>query len=167
MHCVQNTCRASPMKAGDSGPEAGTSHSSQRPDQLGTWTGVPDWRPGGVGPSLLLLGTMSLEHSALVYRAHSRRTCAYLREKPAAETTSLPTHGVDICVQELLRANLGSPESGGTRGHYFPALRMASNADTAQDSTQNQGSCSNLPSWGRPPKGRGVQNSEVCAVPLT
>ena len=59
--------------------------------ELGSLTGARE----GVGPSLLLLGTVSLEHSALV----SEHTLKDLRI-PAGEAGGrlprLPTQGVDI-----------------------------------------------------------------------
>ena len=115
--------------------------------------GQNGWEPGlgsltgaraGVGPSLLLLGTMSLEHSALVSE-HVLEGPAQICGRSWRETRGcLHTAWLSAC--RTCCGSLGAPENGGTRGHYFPALRVASSADTVQDSTRNQGSCSDLPS---------------------
>lgn len=93
--------RPVPWLQEDSGP------GKRAPRSLKGQTG---WEPGlgsltgareGVGPSLLLLGTVSLEHSALVSE-HILEGPVHTCGRSHWETPGLPTHGVDICVQELL-----------------------------------------------------------------
>ena len=109
--------------------------------------GQNGWEPGlrsltgaraGVGPSLLLLGTVSLEHSALVSEHEGP---AQICRRSRRETPGC-LHTAWLSARRTCCGSLGAPENGGTRGHYFPALFP----DTVQDSTRNQGSCSNLPS---------------------
>lgn len=106
-----------PAASGGQWPRQASTSFSQRPERLGAWTGVPDWRPGRrrTQPPAPWHRVPGAQRPCL--RARSRRTCANLREKPAGDPGP-PTHGVDICAQEV------PPESWGPREwrHSRPLL---------------------------------------------
>ncbi|CAI9171223.1 unnamed protein product [Rangifer tarandus platyrhynchus] len=83
-------------------------------------TGQNGWEPGlgsltgtraGVGPSLLLLGTVSLEHSALVSE-HVLEGPAKICGRSRQETLGC-LHTAWLSARRTCCANLGAPENGG------------------------------------------------------
>lgn len=110
--------RPVPWLQEDSGP------GERAPRSLKGQTG---WEPGlgsltgareGVGPSLLLLGTVSLEHSALVSE-HILEGHVHTCGRSQWETPGLPTHGVDIC--GYLRAGAAERVLGPQRAEALAA----------------------------------------------
>lgn len=82
---------------------------SHRPERLGAWTGVPDWHPGRSRTQPPAPWHRVPGAQRPCFRARSRRTCENLREKPAGDP-GLPTHGVAICAQDVLRESWGPRE---------------------------------------------------------